>query len=171
MFDRHDRQFVKGTDPSPVIAAISGVLAPRGYQLMQVGPATWQGRGPTDGGLANQVTITCMPQGDGQWVEIHQSSTLDGTNVLIFIVLVVVFWPAAAVLGYLAWQGVQTRQGANNHALYHAMGPMLAGTPGGAFGPPMGPPAAGAYGPPAGGGYGPPPAGGYGPPPGWGPPR
>jgi hypothetical protein len=51
-----------------------------------------------------------MPSPQGTNVQLSMGAQLEQNSMIILIVLVVLFWPAAAILGYLAYSEFETKK-------------------------------------------------------------
>ncbi len=111
MFDKTERQFFAGQDVYGVIQTMQQVLYANGIALQQNGPNTWAGRGTTPSyGLVPRVSLFAQPTPQGFSLDVRITADTEGSGIAIAIVLWFFFFPAAIILGYMAWQDFQQRQ-------------------------------------------------------------
>jgi hypothetical protein len=134
------------TIPSPQ-PSIEGALPGAVYQaslaqVQQTMPAFWQGRSlRAQWGLLTTVTVRMQPAQGGTAVQVQIGAELDTTSIVILVVCVLLFWPVAAVLGYMGYDDFQKRRTAIMYAIWQNLG----------AGPPPGPPSPFGVAPPPGG--------------------
>jgi hypothetical protein len=172
MFESSEvRVFGQGTEQ------IAGVLAGSAHVGLPLftatGPNSWVATWRGTNGLTPKVTVYAMPSAQGTTIQMSVGADLDQSSMIMFVLCLVLFWPAAAVLGYLAHSDFETKRRAFYMQFWQHMGQSLGApmqalpAPGFAHPQPGFAPQAAAqagYGPP---GHGPP---GHGPPGGYGPP-
>jgi hypothetical protein len=155
--------------PEQIASVLAGSVHVGLPHFLATGPNSWVGTWRGTNGLTPKVTIYAMPSAQGTTIQISVGADLEQTNMILFVLCLVLFWPAAAVLGYLAHSDFETKRRAFYMQFWQHVGQALGAptqalpAPGFTHGPPPGfaPQAAPqeSYGPP---GYGPP--GGYRPP-------
>ena len=90
--------------PHAVAQATSAALVP-------VGPQAWTGKTMTRTyGIATVVSTRAMAVQGGTTVEVTVGAELDTTSIVILVVLLVLFWPVAVVLGYLGYDDFTKRR-------------------------------------------------------------
>lgn len=146
MFDKTERQFFAGQDVNGVVQTLQQVLYANGIALQQTGPSTWAGRGNTPSyGLVPRVSIVAAPTPQGFSVDLRVTADTEGSGIVIGIVLWFFFFPAAIILGYMAYQDFQQRQALLMQSMWGPVshlfvapnfGPMFGGQPGPGAPPP-----------------------------------
>lgn len=143
MFDKTERQFFAGQDVNGAILTLQQVLYANGIPLQQTGPTTWAGRGTMPAyGLVPRVSVVASPTPQGFSLDLRITADTEGSGIVIGIVLWFFFFPAAIILGYMAYQDFQQRQVLLMHSMWGPLshlfvapnfGPMFGGqaAPGG----------------------------------------
>jgi hypothetical protein len=110
------QQSVEGALPGAVYQA---ALA----QVQQTMPAFWQGRSATASwGMFTTVSVRMQPSPGGTSVQLQVGAELETMSIVILVVCVLLFWPIALVLGYLAYDDFQKRRAAMMYAIWTALG-------------------------------------------------
>jgi hypothetical protein len=158
MFEVTEQRLLPGS-----IENVGGAVPGAVYQASMVHasammPGYWEGKGPKGSwGVVPTVAVRLFPGQGGTMAEVRVGAEVDTTSLVIFGVLFFFFFPAAVLVGYLAYDDFQKRRTGMIHAIWQNLG---AGPPAfhGGGQPGYGAPPPG-YPPP---GNPPPPQGGYG---------
>jgi hypothetical protein len=119
VLNRTERQFFGGNDLQSVMGPIQYALQSQGIRLQQVGPQAWNGGGaPSSWGMAMKVSFFAMQSPSGYSLELNSWADLEGNGVILLCVLGVFFFPAALIIGFLAYQEMTQRQAAVHHAVW-----------------------------------------------------
>ena len=107
MLDRSDRQFFSGNDVNGLINTLLNSLYSAGLPVQQTGPNTWKARGTVPSyGMVPVVSIVAMPTPQGFCVDARCTVDIEGSGIAIFVVLWLVFFPAAIILGIMAYNAL-----------------------------------------------------------------
>ena len=110
--------------------------------LVPVAPQAWTGKTMTRSyGLATTVSTRVMAVSGGTSVEVTVGAELDTSSIVILVVLLVLFWPVALVLGYLGYDDFTKRRAYAMHMVWQNLA-AAAGTQPSMYGvnaPPRGP--------------------------------
>jgi hypothetical protein len=111
VLDRVDRHFFPGDETREVIESVKETLQRDGIALGPVAPDVWSGRapGPVSYGLVPRASVALTRVREGFFVDLRVSADLDSTAIIILVVAVILFWPAALVLAFLGYQDFQNR--------------------------------------------------------------
>jgi hypothetical protein len=110
MIDKNERQYFPGQDVQGVIQTIQGALYHMGIPTQQTGPSQWGGRAAQASyGLAPKVQLAVAPAQGGFFVDARVSADFETNGLIIFVVLWFLFFPAAIVIGVLAYQDFSNR--------------------------------------------------------------
>ncbi len=94
-----------------MLQTLQQVLYANGIALQQTGPTTWAGRGTVPSyGLVPRVSVLASPTPQGFSLDVRVTADTEGSGIVVLIVLWFFFFPAALILGYMAWQDFQQRQ-------------------------------------------------------------
>jgi hypothetical protein len=110
VFEKTERRFFAGQDVAGVVGTIQQTLYAAGMPSHQTGPSNWKARGqvPT-WGLVPQVSIYAAPSPQGFYPDVQVSADVEGSGIAVFVVMWLVFFPVAIVLGYMAYSDFTTR--------------------------------------------------------------
>ncbi len=82
-----------------------------GAALVQVGPTMWSGRSMAKSwGITPTVLLNAAAAQGGTGVQITIGAELDTTGWVLFILAAVFFWPAAVLIGFLAYDDFNKRR-------------------------------------------------------------
>jgi hypothetical protein len=138
VLNRNERQFFAGSDLQAVMGPIQYALAAQGLRLQQVGPEAWATQGPPSSwGVVMKVSLFAMKSPSGFSLELHSGADLEGNGAMLLLVLAVFFFPAALIIGFLAYQEVQQRQAVLHHAVWSPVSHLFVAPN---FPPPFAPP-------------------------------
>ena len=119
MLNRTERQFFAGSDLQSVMGPIQYTLPSQGIRLQQVGPECWNGQGPPSSwGVVMKISVFAMKSPTGFSLEFQSWAELEGNGAVLLCVLAIFFFPAALIIGFLAYQEVQQRQAVVHHAVW-----------------------------------------------------
>jgi len=111
MLDKNERQFFSGQDPNSIVNVIGGSLQGGGIFLQPSAPNGWAGRAQTASyGLFAKVLVTATPMQNGFFLDVRVAPDFDNNGIIIFVLAWFFFFPAAIILGVLAYQDWQNRQ-------------------------------------------------------------
>lgn len=147
MLDKNERQFFSQDHAASVIQTLTGTLHAMGIPLTQTGPNQWSGRGQVAShGIVPKVLVTMAPMQNGFFLDVRAIADIESNSVVLLIVLWLVFFPVAIILGFMAYQDWERRQVQFFQAVWTPLANRMAQPPGPQFGPPGygGPPAYGA---------------------------
>ncbi len=124
MFDKTERQFFGGQDVQGVIQLLQQVLYSNGVVLSQTGPTTWAGRGTIPSySIVPRVSVSVSPTPQGFCLDMRTTADNEGSGIVVFVVLWFVFFPAAIIVAFLAYQDFQQRQQALMQAMWAPLSP------------------------------------------------
>lgn len=125
--DKSYQQYFRGVDMRAVLEALWGGLQQHGVLVHQTGPSSYVGKGgPVSWGMVPKVTITATPTQDGFTLDTRISPDFDTNGLIVFVVLWLFFFPAAIIIGVLAWQDFQKRQNALMQGMWQPVGHFMA---------------------------------------------
>jgi hypothetical protein len=126
VFERTERQFFRGQDATAVVQTIQQALYASGVMTQQTGPAGWSGRGVSPSyGLVPKVSIFAAPSPDGFSVDVRIMADTEGSGIIVAIVLWFVFFPAALIVGYMAYQDFVQRQAQLFNSVWAPLGHLI----------------------------------------------
>jgi hypothetical protein len=131
MFEQSDyRVLPRGTAPTALPAAVGQVT---GAMLMPMGPASWSGRGMAKAwNITQLVTVETVPTPDGTGVRITIGAEVDSTGWVLFILAAVFMWPAAVIIGFLAYDDFNKKRLATLQMIWAQVGAAMPPGPYGA---------------------------------------
>jgi hypothetical protein len=110
VIDQSEQHYFQGADLASVTQTMQNALYQCGVGLHQTGPDSWTGRANAASyGMTAKVSLSAQRVGEGFSVNLRVSPDFEGTSLIIFIVLWVVFFPAAIIVAVLAYQDFQNR--------------------------------------------------------------
>ena len=119
MVTRAERQFFAGSNLHSVVGPMQQALQAQGVLAQQVGSQAWNGSGtPSSWGVVMKVSIVAMPSPSGFSVEFQSWAELESNGLILFCMLGLFFFPAAAIIGFLAYQELVQRQSVVHHAVW-----------------------------------------------------
>ncbi len=135
MLDKNERQYFAQEHANAVIQSLMGTFAAMGVPLAQTGPNQWSGRGSTPNyGVVPKVMVSMMPSGAGFFLDLRVMADIDTNAIVIAIVLWLVFFPAALIVGLMAYQ--ERLQPTFFQAAWAPIAGRIAAPPGPSFGMP-----------------------------------
>ncbi len=121
MFEQMDARVFQ-SNASLDEAVPTAVYQASGIQLVPYGPGMWSGRGRNGSwGLAPDVFVRAVPSPQGTVLEVRVGAQVDSTMMIVFIVLMVFFWPAGLVCGFLAHGDFTTKRNFLLHATWQSL--------------------------------------------------
>jgi hypothetical protein len=122
VLEKNERWFFTG-DPQPLIGRVTATLAQYGLFLQQVGPNGWGARAQgASWGLVPKANVAVLPAQGGFFVDLRLSADFETNGIIIFVLLWVFFFPAAIVVGLLAYQDLSNRQTTLVQAVWAGLG-------------------------------------------------
>lgn len=95
-----------------------------GLSSTPIGPGALRAIGRGDSyGVAPELTIQLQPGPQGAQVQVRYGASLSQGAVIALVVLVLVFWPVAALLAWLAYKDFTTRRLSTFPMVWHALTP------------------------------------------------
>ena len=139
MLKKQERHFVTpGVGQEQLFTALQGALQQYGVPVMAAHNQLVGVGANAGNGVKPKVTVALYPTHDGQFADLTVAADFDQTNIIIFVVLLVVFWPVAVLLLYLAHQTFERRAGELMYAMRTAAAPHLRAPPMPGMMPPTG---------------------------------
>lgn len=121
MFEQMDARVFQ-SNASLDEAVPTAVYQASGIQLVPYGPGMWSGRGRSGSwGIAPDVFIRAVPSPQGTVLEVRVGAQVDSTMMVVFIVLMVFFWPAGLICGFLAHGDFTSKRNFLLHATWQAL--------------------------------------------------
>ncbi len=108
MFDQTDTRVV-AVPPPQAEAVLMGVLQQSGFYVQPTGPGMWACRAMPTYGFIPHLNVRIADRGGVTEVGLHGYGEFDQSSMVIGILMLVLFWPAALLFGYLAYDGIQKK--------------------------------------------------------------
>jgi hypothetical protein len=108
MFDQTDIRFV-AVPPAQAEGVLMGIVQQGGFYVQPTGPGMWACRAMPTYGFIPHLNVRMTDRGGTIEISLHGYGEFDQSSMVVAIVLLILFWPAAAVLAYLAYDGIQRR--------------------------------------------------------------
>jgi hypothetical protein len=109
MFRRQDRVVVGGIELPALLQGLQSTMHSQAIvPFGAASPGGYVGMGPGVGyGVRPKVSVHCYPMQGGTVVDIELVAEVDSSSMVLGILLLVVFWPIAVILGVLAHQAYE----------------------------------------------------------------
>jgi hypothetical protein len=145
MFDVTEYRVIPA-DPKSLEGTLPGVAYnAAGMQLQATMPLVWQGKGQAGSyGFQPSIVVRAAPTQGGTSVEIRLGAEIESSWIAIYIVMVLLFWPIALILGYMGYDEFQKKRTMMFQGIWQNLGgPQQQPSGYGVGAPPGGPPAGG----------------------------
>jgi hypothetical protein len=97
-----------------------------GVGLVPFGPGMWSGRSMSASwGMTPEIVVRAMPSAQGTVLEVRVGAQLDSTMLVLGILLMVFFWPAGLVCGFLAHGDFTAKRAMLIHNIWQALSAQL----------------------------------------------
>jgi hypothetical protein len=111
MFEQSDYRVLPGAGDAFAQAIPERVGQATGVPLVPYAPGAWSGRSlGKSWNVSLLVSVQTMPGPGGLGVQITTGAEVDQTGWILLCVMLVFFWPAALVVGYLGYDDFNKRR-------------------------------------------------------------
>ncbi len=108
MFDQTDSRTV-AVPAVEAEGAVMAMLQQSGFYIQPTGPGTYACRAMPTFGLIPHLNVRIADRGGQSEVWFHGYGEFDQNGMIMGVIMLILFWPAALILGYLAYDGFQKK--------------------------------------------------------------
>ncbi len=139
MFDKREVLVYHNVDPAAVMPRIIDLWTQAGFFVTQMSPLQIYGECAADEmGIKPKFNLVLNPQGETTIFDLTVSGKITDTGILVLVLLGILFWPVALILGLVSYMKFEDREKGLSFYFWGMMNSITdqTGTP--PYGPPPG---------------------------------
>jgi hypothetical protein len=109
LFDRNERMVYDNINTNGLNSKISEYWTQNGFYITQSTPTFVSGEGPEEWGLKPMFSAYVNTQGSKSYIDLVLSGTLTQNGIILLVILSVLIWPLAIILGFLSYTKLEDK--------------------------------------------------------------